>query len=52
VEGIPTAAALIARATGVDLPICTAVADLIAGAITLPDAIARLLTRKLRDETP
>jgi glycerol-3-phosphate dehydrogenase (NAD(P)+) len=52
VEGIPTAAALIARATGVDLPICTAVADLIAGAITLPDAIARLLTRKLRDEAP
>ena len=34
------------------MPHAETIADLIAGAITLPDAIARLLTRKLRDEAP
>jgi glycerol-3-phosphate dehydrogenase (NAD(P)+) len=32
------------------LPICAAVADLLAGRTTLADAIARLLARPRRDE--
>jgi glycerol-3-phosphate dehydrogenase (NAD(P)+) len=51
VEGRATAQALVARAAGVDLPICTAVADLLAGRLSLPDAIGRVLARKFRDET-
>lgn len=50
VEGLATAGALVARATGVDLPICGAVADLLAGRITLHGAMSRLLSRKLREE--
>ena len=49
-EGVTTAPALIARAGEADLPICRAVATWLAGRITLPDAIAALLARRLRDE--
>jgi glycerol-3-phosphate dehydrogenase (NAD(P)+) len=46
VEGVATAPALLARAPDVDLPICRGVAALIAGRVTLAEALAR----KLRDE--
>ena len=49
-EGVPTAAALVARAGNVELPICGAVADLLAGAKTLDRAITQLLSRPQRDE--
>lgn len=49
-EGVATAAALVARAGDVDLPICRAVADLLAGAKTLDQAITHLLSRPQRDE--
>jgi len=49
-EGVATAPALVARAAGVDLPICSAVADLLAARICLADAIAALLARPRRDE--
>jgi glycerol-3-phosphate dehydrogenase (NAD(P)+) len=49
-EGVPTAAALVARAGGVDLPICRAVADMLVGTITLEQAITQLLSRPQRDE--
>ncbi|MDO9710269.1 NAD(P)H-dependent glycerol-3-phosphate dehydrogenase [Paracraurococcus lichenis] len=51
-EGVSTAPALVARAraAGVELPICEAVADLLAGALTVPEAMARLLSRPRRDE--
>ncbi|HVC58970.1 MAG TPA: NAD(P)H-dependent glycerol-3-phosphate dehydrogenase [Acetobacteraceae bacterium] len=64
IEGVATAPALIARAaasgspdqlrrrsgTGVDVPICTAVAALLDGRTTLQQAVADLLARPLRDE--
>ena len=50
VEGIATAPALMARATGLDLPICAAVADLLAGKRSVADSLMRLLSRPLRDE--
>ncbi len=50
IEGIPTAQALIARAPALDLPICQATAELLAGHVTLTDAIARVLSRRPRDE--
>ena len=50
VEGIPTAAALIRRAGTADLPLCRAVANLVAGAITMQQAIQTLMGRPLRDE--
>jgi glycerol-3-phosphate dehydrogenase (NAD(P)+) len=50
IEGVATAPALIARAGGTDLPICAAVAALLAGRITIEGAIASLLTRPMRDE--
>ena len=50
IEGVATAPALVARAAGLELPICTAVADLLAGATTLRDAIAALMARPQRDE--
>ena len=50
VEGVATAPALIARATGIELPVCTAVAGLIAGRLTIDDAVAQLLARPRRDE--
>jgi glycerol-3-phosphate dehydrogenase (NAD(P)+) len=49
-EGVTTAAALLERAGDVDLPVCQAVADLLAGRRTLEQAIAQLLTRPQRDE--
>ncbi len=49
-EGVTTAAALVERAGDVDLPVCQAVADLLAGRRTLEQAIAQLLTRPQRDE--
>ena len=51
VEGVPTAAALISRAAGLDLPICTAVADLLAKRVSLSNAITQLLSRQLRNES-
>ena len=49
-EGVATAPALVARAANVDMPICSAVAELLAGRTTLPQAIADLLARPRRDE--
>jgi len=49
-EGVATAPALVARAAGVELPICAAVADLVRGRVTLAQAIADLLARPRRDE--
>jgi glycerol-3-phosphate dehydrogenase (NAD(P)+) len=50
VEGVTTAPALVARAAGVDLPICQAVADVLGGRIGLNEAIAGVLSRRVRDE--
>jgi len=49
-EGVGTAAALVTRAANVELPICRAVADLLAGVMTLDQAIAQLMSRPQRDE--
>jgi glycerol-3-phosphate dehydrogenase (NAD(P)+) len=49
-EGVATAPALVARAKGVDMPICSAVASLLAGHTTLTEAMASLLARPRRDE--
>jgi glycerol-3-phosphate dehydrogenase (NAD(P)+) len=51
-EGVATAPALVARAAtvGVELPICAAVADLVAERITVREAMALLLARPLRAE--
>jgi glycerol-3-phosphate dehydrogenase (NAD(P)+) len=51
-EGVATAPAIVARAAqaGVELPICAAVADLLAGDLTVGDAMGRLLARPRRDE--
>jgi glycerol-3-phosphate dehydrogenase (NAD(P)+) len=61
-EGVATAPALVARAAAagspdragsgaaVDIPICTAVAALLEGRITLQQAMGNLLSRPLRDE--
>jgi glycerol-3-phosphate dehydrogenase (NAD(P)+) len=49
-EGVATAAALVARAGEIELPICRAVADLLAGVKTLDQAITQLLSRPQRDE--
>ncbi len=49
-EGVATAPALVARAATVDMPICTAVADLLAGRITVAEAIGHLLARPRRNE--
>ncbi len=48
-EGVLTAPALAARASGTELPVCSAVAGLLAGA-RLDQAIAALLARPRRDE--
>jgi glycerol-3-phosphate dehydrogenase (NAD(P)+) len=50
VEGVSTVPALLARAPGVDLPICRAVADLVSGRLGVPEAIAGVLSRPIRDE--
>jgi glycerol-3-phosphate dehydrogenase (NAD(P)+) len=49
-EGVATAAALVARAGDVELPICCAVADLLAGVKTLDQAISQLMSRPRRNE--
>jgi glycerol-3-phosphate dehydrogenase (NAD(P)+) len=51
-EGVATAPALVARAAslGVDLPICTAVAELVSGKLSVQEAVAQLLSRPQRDE--
>lgn len=49
-EGVTTAPALVARAEDVDLPICRAVAALLAGRTTVAEAMSDLLARPLRDE--
>ncbi len=49
-EGVATAPALVARAAGVDLPVCAAVAALLDGRLRLDQAIAALLARPRRDE--
>jgi glycerol-3-phosphate dehydrogenase (NAD(P)+) len=49
-EGVMTAPALVARAQGVDMPICAAVAAFLAGRTTLQQAIVALLARPRRDE--
>jgi glycerol-3-phosphate dehydrogenase (NAD(P)+) len=49
-EGVTTAAALVARAGEAELPICHAVADLLAGIMTLNQAIGQLMSRPQRDE--
>jgi glycerol-3-phosphate dehydrogenase (NAD(P)+) len=50
VEGVTTAPALLARAQGVDMPICAAVAAVLRGRMTLKEAMAALLSRPRRDE--
>jgi len=50
VEAVTTAPALLRRAGDLDLPIMRAVADLLAGSLSLQSAIARLLSRPLKDE--
>lgn len=49
-EGVATAPALVARAAGVDLPVCAAVAALLSGHTRLDQAIAALLARPRRHE--
>jgi glycerol-3-phosphate dehydrogenase (NAD(P)+) len=49
-EGVATAPALLARAKGVEMPICEAVAALLDGRTTLPEAIEALLSRPRRNE--
>jgi len=51
-EGVATAPALVARAraAGVEMPIAEAMADLLAGALPLEQAVARLMNRKLTSE--
>ena len=50
VEGVATAPALVARARGVELPVCAAVADLLTGRLSVDGALQRLLARPVRDE--
>jgi glycerol-3-phosphate dehydrogenase (NAD(P)+) len=50
VEGVATAPSLDARGGDVDMPVCRAVAYLLSGHLTLPNAIAAILARKMRDE--
>ena len=51
-EGVATAgiAARIARERGIDAPIITAVAGILAGRITINEAVSALMTRPLRTE--
>jgi glycerol-3-phosphate dehydrogenase (NAD(P)+) len=49
-EGVATAPALLARAGGLDLPICAAVAALLRGTLTLTQAVEDVLGRRLRAE--
>jgi glycerol-3-phosphate dehydrogenase (NAD(P)+) len=49
-EGVATAPALVARGAGVDLPICRAVAALLAGQTSLHQAMTDLLARPRGNE--
>jgi glycerol-3-phosphate dehydrogenase (NAD(P)+) len=49
-EAVSTAPALLARAVGVELPICAAVADLLAGRVDVAGLVVRLMGRPARDE--
>jgi len=49
-EGVATAPALVARGAGVDLPICRAVAGLLAGQTSLHQAMSDLLARPRGNE--
>jgi len=51
-EGVETAAALVARGRqhGIELPVAEAIADILAGKLTLADAIPRLMARPLKAE--
>ncbi|MGA9866755.1 MAG: NAD(P)H-dependent glycerol-3-phosphate dehydrogenase [Acetobacteraceae bacterium] len=49
-EGVATAPALVTRAVGVDMPICRAVTELLAGRLPLARAVSELLARPQRDE--
>lgn len=52
-EGVASAAAVtnLATRSGVEMPICTAVADLVRGAKSIDDLIADLLARPFKSET-
>jgi glycerol-3-phosphate dehydrogenase (NAD(P)+) len=50
VEAVATAPALLARAAGVDLPICAAVADLLVGDVGVTALMTRLMGRPAKDE--
>ena len=50
VEGVTTAPALMLRAGSMELPICAAVAALLAGRASVSDSVLRLLSRARRDE--
>ena len=54
VEGVPTAKAVVGhgRNLHIDLPVCGTVLDILEGKATVDGAIARLLARPLRSETP
>ena len=51
-EGVETAAALVARGGrhGIELPVAHAIADILAGKLTLADAVPRLMARPLKAE--
>jgi glycerol-3-phosphate dehydrogenase (NAD(P)+) len=53
-EGVPAAAMVLARAQalGVQMPITDAVVQVLLGQLSPPDAIARLMSRQARQETP
>ena len=52
VEGVPTAAAVVdwARRTGVELPICSAVARILDGSLAPREALSDLMGRPARQE--
>ncbi len=50
VEGVATAPALVSRARDAELPICVAVADLLAGRLSVDGALTRLMARPVRNE--
>ena len=51
-EGVATAPALkaLAQSVGVDMPISTAIADILSGDVQIADALVRLLSRDLKHE--
>ena len=49
-EGVATAPALVARAAGIEMPICAAVAAVVEDRLSIASAIATLLARPTRDE--